>query len=139
VRASDALAPGGAGAVTTGRRIVAVLIALRALTNFPKALRPDSAFVIFGRLYHGTATTVVAPLFGVAMLVLAWGLFQGRPWARAAAIAYAIWATLNVVLFPVVEGVPAEFAPWTYVVFAVPGIVVPWLAVWLAGRPAASR
>ena len=49
-------------------------------------------------------------------------------------VAYAVWATINVVLFPIFEGVPAEFAPWMYPVFAVPGIAVPWLAVWLLGR-----
>lgn len=125
--------------MTIARRTVAVLIALRAATNLGKAVRPGSAFVILGRLRYGAASTVVAPLFGVAMLVFAWGLFRGRPWARPAAVAYAIWATVNVVLFPVFEGVPAAFAPWTYVLFAVPGIVVPWLAVWLAGQSSAGR
>ncbi len=115
------------------RRIVAVLIALRAATNFEKPFSPRSAFVILGRLRHGLATTVAAPAVGVVMLVYAWGLWHGRPWARPLAVAYAVWATLNVVLFPVFEGVPAQFAPWMYAVFAVPGIVVPWLAVWLAG------
>jgi hypothetical protein len=47
------------------------------------------------------------------------------------AIAYALWATCNVVLFPFVEGVPSQFAPAMYLVFAVPGIVGPWFAVWL--------
>ena len=116
------------------RRIVAVLIALRALTNFGKAVRPGSAFVIFGRLHHGMAATVVAPLFGAAMLVCTWGLWHGRAWAAPALVAYAVWATVNVVLFPIVEGVPPQFAPWMYVLFAIPGIAVPWLAVWLARR-----
>jgi hypothetical protein len=53
-------------------------------------------------------------------------------------VAYALWATTNVVLFPIVEGVPSRFAPWMYAVFAVPGLVVPWLAVWLL-RPSSSR
>jgi hypothetical protein len=43
--------------------------------------------------------------------------------------------TANVVLFPLIEGVPAAFEPWMYVVFAVPGIVIPWLAVWTLRRP----
>jgi hypothetical protein len=37
---------------------------------------------------------------------------------------------------PTIEGVPPRFAPWTYLVFAVPGIVGPWLAVWLLAREA---
>jgi hypothetical protein len=115
------------------RKLLAVLIALRALTNFAKPFR--GAFVIFGRLMQGgIATTVVAPLVGVLMLVYAWGLWHGRSWARPLALAYAVWATINVVLFPVIEGVPPQFTAWMYAVFAVPGIVAPWLAVWLLGQ-----
>jgi len=116
------------------RRLVAVLIALRAATNFGKPFSDTSAFVILGKLMHGMATTVVAPLVGLAMLLYAWGLWQGRAWARPLAVVYAIWATANVVLFPIVEGVPAKWAPWMYSIFAIPGIVIPWLAVWLLRR-----
>jgi hypothetical protein len=48
---------------TAVRKILAVLFALRGLTNFAKPFR--GGFVIFGRLMHGgIATTVVAPLVG---------------------------------------------------------------------------
>lgn len=116
------------------RKLIAVLIALRALTNFGKPFRAGSGFVVFGRLLGGMATTVLAPLVGVVMLVYAYGLWQARAWARPLGIAYAVWATINVALFPILEGVPRQFAPWMYVLFAVPGIVGPWLAVWLLGR-----
>jgi hypothetical protein len=92
------------------RRILAVLIALRGLTNFAKPFR--GGFVIF----------------------YAFGLWHARPWARPLGIAYAVWATLNVVLFYLVEGVPPQFAPWMYAVFAAAGIAAPWLAVWLLGQ-----
>src|SRR5262245_32557620 len=112
------------------RKLLAVLIALRGLTNFAKPFRGE--IVILGRLMSGTfATTVVAPLLGAAILVYAYGLWHARPWARSLAIAYAVWATINVVLFPILEGVPRQFAPWMYAIFAVPGVVAPWLAVWL--------
>ena len=118
--------------MTIVRQVIAVLIALRAATNFIKPFRPNAGFVILGRLRYGAAATVVAPLFGIAMLVYAVLLFRGDRRARPLAVAYALWATVNLVLFPLLEGVPARFAPWTYVLFAVPGIVVPWLAVRLA-------
>jgi len=117
------------------RKLVAALIVLRALTDFGKPFQPGSGFVVLGRLLHDPPwTTIVAPLFGLAMCVYAVGLWRGRAWAVPAGAAYAVWATLNVVLFPLREGVPARFAPWMYGVFAVPGIVVPWLAVWLAAK-----
>jgi hypothetical protein len=108
------------------RRVVAVLIALRALTNFGKPFVAGSRFVVVGHLMGGVASAVVAPLFGLAMV---------RPWARPGAVAYALWATVNVVLFPVFEPIPTRFPPWSYALFAVPGVAVPWLAVWLLGRP----
>jgi len=114
------------------RKLLAVLIALRAATNLGKPF--GGGFVVLGRLMHGVASTVVAPLFGILMLIYAVGLWQARPWARPVGIAYAVWATLNVLLFPVVEGVPAQFSPAMYLVFAIPGIVGPWLAVWLLPR-----
>jgi len=116
------------------RRIVAVLIALRALTNLGKAFNPEAGFVVLGALRHGFVNTVIGPIFGGLMLIYAVGLWQARSWARPLAIAYAIWATVNVVLFPFVEGIPARFSQPLYLLFAVPGIVVPWLAVWLLGR-----
>jgi hypothetical protein len=117
------------------RRVVAVLIALRALTNFGKPFVAGSRFVVVGHLMGGVASAVVAPLFGLAMVVYAAGLWAARPWARPGAVAYALWATVNVVLFPVFEPIPTRFPPWSYALFAVPGVAVPWLAVWLLGRP----
>jgi hypothetical protein len=116
------------------RKVVAGLIALRALTNFGKPFSPTSGFVVLGHLLHGFASTFVAPAVGALMLFYAWGLWVGAAWAAPLGIVYAVWATLNVVLFPLIEGVPPRFPAWTYGLFAVPGIVVPWLAVWLARR-----
>jgi hypothetical protein len=116
------------------RRIIAVLIVLRAATNFGKPFSPGSAFVVFGTMMRGLASSVVAPLFGIAMLVYAWGLWQNRPWAHPLAVLYAIWATANVVLFPIREGVPSRWAPWMSSIFAIPGIAIPWLAAWLTRR-----
>jgi hypothetical protein len=70
----------------------------------------------------------------VAIVVYAVGLWQARRWALPLGIAYAIWSTINVIAFPIVEGVPARFAPWMYGVFAVLGIAGPWVAVWLLAR-----
>ena len=69
------------------------------------------------------------------MLIYAYGLWHKRPWAEPVAILYAIWATLNVVLFPLIEGVPARFSPAMYLIFAIPGIAIPWLALYALRRP----
>jgi hypothetical protein len=119
------------------RRVLAALIVLRAATNLAKPFLSDAAFVVLGRLRYGAWSTVFAPAFGLAMIGYASLLAKNHPLARPVGIAYAVWATLNVVLFPVFESIPARWAPWMYVLFGVPGIVIPWLAVWLV-RPVAS-
>ena len=117
------------------RKILAASIVVRSLTNFAKPFVTGSRFVVAGRLYGGVVSTVGAPLFGVFMLIYAAGLWSARPWARPVSIAYAVWATVNVVLFPLLEGVPERFAPWMYLLFAVPGIVIPWAAAWCLRQP----
>lgn len=118
--------------MTALRRVLAVLIALRGLTNFGKPFGMGTGFVVVGRLMHGAATTVAAPLVGAGMLVYAWGLWAGRAWAFPVAVAYAVWATLNVLLFPVFEPLPPGVGAGAYAVFAAAGIGGPWLAAWLA-------
>jgi hypothetical protein len=121
------------------RKALALLIGLRGLTNFGKPFSEHAGFVAFGKLTHGVGATVVAPLVGLAIVVYAWGLWQARPWARPLAVAFALWSTLNVLLFPLVEGLPPNVTPALYALFAIGGIAGPWLAVWLLRSDAAAR
>lgn len=121
------------------RRALAVLIGLRGVTNFGKPFSERAGFVAFGKLTHGLGATVVAPLVGVVIVLYAWGLWQARPWARPLGIAFALWSTLNVLLFPLVEGLPPHVTPGLYALFAIGGIVGPWLAVWLLRTNADAR
>jgi hypothetical protein len=124
--------------LTTLRKAIAVLLVVRASTNFGKPFSASARFVVLGHLLGGIWTAVVAPLFGIAIVVYAIGLWQVRRWALPLGIGYAIWSTINVIAFPIVEGIPARFAPWMYGVFGVLGIAGPWLAVWLLARERAS-
>jgi hypothetical protein len=121
------------------RKALAVLIGLRGLTNFGKPFSQRAGFVAFGKLTHGVGATVVAPLVGLVIVVYAWGLWQKRPWARPLGVVFALWSTLNVLLFPLVEGVPSNIAPALYALFAIGGIAGPWLAVWLLRADTAAR
>lgn len=112
-------------------RLCAILIALRALTDVFKPLGAGSGLVVGGVFLHGAAVTLLAPLVGAYMLVYACGLWQGRRFALAMGIAYALYASINVALFPVFQGLPGGFNVPAYVGFAVVGMAVPWAAVWL--------
>lgn len=120
------------------RRTVAVLIAIRGLTNLGKPFGAGTGFVVLGHLLHGVWSAWVAPVFGLAMVGYAWLLWRPRPAALPVGIAFAIWSTLNVLLFPAVEAMPPNITVVQYAGFALAGIIGPWAAVWLAGRTSGS-
>jgi hypothetical protein len=110
-------------------RILALLIAFRGLGNVLKPLGTGSGIVALGKLLP--PTSLLAPAVGLYMIVYAVGLWQGRRFALATGVLYALWATLNIVLFPIVEGLPPRIAPWMYAIYGVGGVALPWAAVWL--------
>ena len=89
--------------------------------------------MFFGALLTGTANLILAPLMGIFMLIYAYGLWSGRAFALPMGIAYAAFATLNVILFPFVHGL-GTVGVLPYLGFAVVGIGVPWAAVWLLAQ-----
>jgi hypothetical protein len=118
-------------------RILSVLLGFRGVGNLLKPLGTGSGIVALGRLYPPDSPLTF--VLGGAMIVLAAGVWTGRGFALPLAVAYAIFATLNLVLFPFVTGLPARIAPWMYVVYGIGGAGIPWLLVWLLLRRRARR
>ena len=112
-------------------RVVAILIALRAVTDVLKPLGAGSGFVFFGKFLTGTACYVLAPIVGVLMLVYAYGLWQLRRFALPMGIAYGVLVTINLAVFPLLQGLPPGFNVLAYVAFALIGLGVSWGAVLL--------
>jgi hypothetical protein len=50
------------------------------------------------------------------------------------AVGYAVFASLNIILFPIVSGLHAPVTGGRYVVFAVGGLAITWGAVALLRR-----
>jgi hypothetical protein len=118
--------------MTLALRIIAVLIALRGSTNVFKPFGSGSAFVFFGQMLPHTS--VLGPLVGIFMLIYAYGLWTLRGFALPMGVAYAVFATLNIVLFYFYNELPAGWGPGAYLLFALVGIAVPWAAVVLLQR-----
>jgi len=115
-------------------RVVAALIGLRALTNVFKPFGAGSGLVFFGTLLSGTPNLILAPLLGVYMLIYAYGVWSLRRFALPMGIAYGVFVPINIALFPIVQGLPPNIGPVAYAGFALVGIGVPWLAVWLLAQ-----
>jgi hypothetical protein len=113
-------------------RLCAVLIGLRGIVNLFKSLGAGNAMVAFG--YMLSPDSLLAPIIGVGMIALAFGLWTRRRWALPLAVGYAVFASLNILLFPIVSGThPPVTGAW-YGLFAIGGLAITWGAVALLRR-----
>ncbi len=83
--------------------IFAVLFALLAISNFlkPFHLEPNEGFVFLGTKLTGAANAVMGPLFGIILLVYAYGIWAMRKFALQVAYIFLLWVLLNMILFTV--------------------------------------
>lgn len=119
----------------TALTVLAILFALLAISNLSKPLQLNSeqGFVLFGERLHGTANAVAGPLFGLYLLVYAAGIWGLRRWALPMGVAYALYVTVNLVLFRLRTTPPADTVGYQafVVVYAVVALGCAWGAVHL--------
>jgi hypothetical protein len=84
--------------------MAAVLFALLGVSNLLKPLQiggEHTGFVFFGQRLAGTANTILGPLFGIALLAYAVGIWRMRRWALPLGWGYAGYVLVNLILFTV--------------------------------------
>ncbi len=83
--------------------IFAVLFALLAISDFlkPFHLELNEGFVFLGTKLTGAANAVMGPLFGIILLVYAYGIWAMRKFALQVAYIFLLWVLLNMILFTV--------------------------------------
>jgi hypothetical protein len=123
--------------VSTALRVLAVVFAGRGIMNVLKRFGTGSGFVFFGHLLP--ADTLLAPALGVALVAYAGGLWTRAAWAVPLGVAYALFATANLLLFPIFTPLPPPLAMWMYALYVVGGIGLCWGTVWLLRRVRAER
>ena len=93
--------------MANGRRggaltILAILFAILAVSNVLKPLHLEGSttgLVFFGKRLSGTPNAVLGPIFGIILLTYAAGIWLMRRYALYLGYAYAIYVTINLVLF----------------------------------------
>ena len=90
----------------TALTIFALLFALVALSNFlkPFHLFPNDGFVLLGTKLTGIANAVVAPLFGIIIMVCAYGIWAMRKFTLPLAYVFVLCVILNMVLYTMKNG-----------------------------------
>ena len=105
--------------------IFAIGLALMALSNLSKPFKMSSnvGFVFLGTKLSGVPNMVVAPLFGIMLAVLAYGIWTMRRFALPIAYFYAAYVIINLAMFTIHTHGSAEMPPlagWIgYIVVAV--------------------
>jgi len=79
--------------------IFAILFGLLAISDFAKPVMPDANFVFLGHKLTGHANAVMGPLFGILLLVFAYGIWTMRRYALPVAYIFTAWVVVNMVLY----------------------------------------
>src|SRR6266481_5923497 len=104
---------------------LAVLFGILGVTDILKPLHLEGAttgLVFFGQRLSGTANAILGPALGIILLYYAAGIWRMRRYALYLGYAYAVYVTINLVLFTVRNPPPTAQADkifgFVYVIFA---------------------
>ncbi|HKN11912.1 MAG TPA: hypothetical protein VJX68_01835 [Candidatus Binatus sp.] len=85
--------------------VMTVLFLLLALSDFTKAFQfannpAIGGLVVLGHKFHGVAhNLVLGPIFGIVLLIYAFGIWNMRAWVLPLSIVYAFYVPVNMVMF----------------------------------------
>lgn len=100
--------------------ILAILFAILAITDILKPFHlegPTTGLVFFGRRLSGTPDAILGPLLGVFLLIYAVGILRMQRLALYLGYAYAIYVTLNLILYAVRNPPPASQSEMIFGIF----------------------
>jgi hypothetical protein len=106
--------------------VFAICLGLMAVSNFLKPLKlgADAGFVFFGINSSGIANTIVAPISGLMLAALAYGIWTMRRFALPLACFYAGYVILNVLLFTLRKYGISNMLPLLWILFVVVAVGV---------------
>jgi len=85
--------------------VMAVLFVVLAISDFTKALQYANnpavgGLVVVGHKFEGVSINLVlGPLFGMVLLIYAYGIWKMRAWVLPLSLVYAFYVPYNLVLF----------------------------------------
>ena len=91
--------------------LLAILFAILAVSDILKPFHLEgetTGLVFFGKRLSGTPDAILGPILGIILLIYAAGIWRMRRYALFLGYAYAIYVTVNLVLFSVRNPPPAS-------------------------------
>ena len=123
---------------STALTTLAILFAILAVTDILKPLHlegPTTGLVFFGKRLSGVPNAILGPILGIFLLTYAAGIWRMRRYAMSLAYAYAIYVTINLVLFSMRNPPPASQGERIFgLVYVVLALASSWGTAVLLGR-----
>jgi hypothetical protein len=118
--------------------VLAVLFAILAVSDILKPLHlegPTTGLVFFGKRLSGTPDAILGPILGFFLLTYAAGIWRMRRYAIGLAFAYAIYVTINLILFSARNPPPASQGEMIFgIVYIILALTFSWGTVVLLSR-----
>ncbi len=117
---------------------MAVLFVVLAIEDILKPLHlegPTTGLVFFGRRLSGVPDAVLGPLVGIFLLIYAAGIWRMRRYALYLGFAYAIYVTINLVLFTATNPAPTSRGDQVFgIAYSLLALVLTWATAILLSR-----
>lgn len=120
--------------------IFALLFVLLAISDFAKPLSHSEGvgFVFLGHRLTGTANAIMGPLFGILLLIYAYGIWTMRRYALPVAYIFTGWVVVNTVLYTMNNRNAAQPPLYVAIASTVIGIGVPLATAIILSRRSAD-
>ena len=122
--------------------VLAILFAILALTDILKPFHlegPTTGLVFFGKRLSGTPDAILGPLLGFFLLTYAVGIWRMRRYALGLSFAYAIYVTINLILFSARNPPPTSRGEMIFgIVYIILALAFSWGTVVLLNRSKAD-
>jgi hypothetical protein len=118
--------------------VLAILFAILAVSDILKPLHlegPTTGLVFFGKRLSGTPNAILGPILGISLLIYAAGIWRVRRYAMFFGYAYAIYVTINLILFSARNPPPASQSEMIFgIVYIVFALALSWGTAVLLSR-----
>ncbi len=128
----------------TALTVLAILFAILAVSDILKPLHlegPTTGLVFFGKRLSGAPDAILGPILGIILLIYAAGIWRMSHYALYLGYAYAIYVTINLILFSARNPPPASRGDMIFgIVYIVFALALSWgTAVLLSRRQGAPE
>src|SRR5260370_30543561 len=115
-----------------------ILFAILAVSDILKPLHlegPTTGLVFFGKRLSGIPDAILGPILGIFLLTYAAGIWRMRRYAMSFGYAYAIYVTINLILFSARNPSPASQGELIFgIVYIVFALALSWGTAILLSR-----